>query len=189
MQAAGLDSARVSMASQSLLTTSCLHAWYEADSDVLHLEWRGRVTLSLAQTASIHLAQLALARRYTRILISTYHVQAVGNEVAGWLAPRLLPGLRLLGACHVAWVCSTSLDNVALAHSLSAGLTLPTRLFADMAPAEAWLRSTPDTPGEHPYIAAEASRVRRIVRAWQWQVLTALARHPFWPLTQEARCE
>jgi len=173
------------MASQSLLTTSCLHAWYEAGSDVLHLEWRGRVTLSAVQTASIQLAQLALARRYTRVLICTYHVQAVGYEVAGWLAPRLLPGVRLLGTTHLAWVCPTSLDGVALAQSLCAGLTLPTHLFADTPPAEEWLRSCPATPAERPYSATEATRVHRVVRAWQWKVLTSLSRHPLWPLIRD----
>jgi hypothetical protein len=186
MQSAGSGSVRFSRASQSLLSTCGLHAWHEADSDVLHLEWRGRVTRSLAQMASIQVAQLAIARRYPRILICTNHVQAVGNEVAGWLASRLLPGLCLLGAHHLAWVCAPSRDNVALAHSLSVGLTLPTRLFADTASAEAWLRSSPDTPVAHPYSATEARRVRRTVGAWQWQVLTALARHPFWPLIREA---
>lgn len=174
------------MPSHSLLTTPCLHAWHEADDDILHLDWQGRVTLSTVQVASVQVAQLALARRYAQVLICTRQVQAVAQEVATWLAPRLPLGLGVLGTHCLAWVCPVLREGATLAQSLSVGLPLVSRLFTDTAAAEGWLQSCPGQPAGYPQPTLDDARLRRLLGVWQWRVLGALARHPLWPLTQEA---
>jgi hypothetical protein len=176
------------MPSQSLFTSPCLHAWYEAAADILHLDWQGRITLSAVQVASVQVAQLALVRRYARVLICTRQVQAVGQEVAGWLALRLPLGLSLLGTHCLAWVCPVLREGTTLAQSLTAGLPLASRLFTDTAAAEGWLHSCSGQQAAHPAYpqpVLEDSRLRRLVGAWQWQVLKMLVRHPLWPLAEE----
>ncbi len=176
------------MPSRSLFSTPCLHAWHEAASDVLHLDWQGRVTLGAVQAASAQVAQLALARRYAHILICTRQVQAVGPEVAAWLAPRLRPGLSLLGAHCLAWVCPMAREGAALkalVQRLATELPLLSRLFIDAAAALAWLRSCPSEQGTYPQPVVDATRLRRIVGVWQWRILAALARNPGWLLASE----
>ena len=173
------------MPSQSLFTTPCLHAWYETAGDVLHLDWQGLLTLSATQSASMQVAQLALARRYARVLICTHQVRAIGPEVADWLALRLPPGLGLLGTHCLAWVCPVSPGGAVLARSLSAGLTLSSRLFMDTAAAVAWLQDCPSEHQRHPQPVVELTRLHRLLKVWQWQVISAMARNPSWLLATE----
>ena len=170
------------MPSQLLFVTSCLRASYKPSQNVLYLDWQGSLTLSAVQVASAQVAQLGLAQRYPRVLIGTQHVRAVGYDITNWLAPSILPGLCLLGASQVAWVYQDSLEGAALARCFSAGLTLLTCLFTDTALAVAWLTTQPSEQALWP--ASEATRLRRVVRVFQWKVLVQLAQHPLWLLAE-----
>jgi hypothetical protein len=184
-QLAVLGQAQFFMLSQSLVTTPCLHVWHDTAGDILHLDWQGRLTLSATQAASMQVAQLALARRYARVLICTLQVQAVGQDVADWLAPRLRPGLRLLGTHCLAWVCPVAPEGAALAQSLNTGLTLSSRLFIDTAAAVAWLQDCPREHQGYPQPVVESTRLNRLLKLWQWQVLTSMARSSSWLLSTE----
>lgn len=173
---------------QLVLETPCLRACHEAANDILFLEWQECVTLSAVQVASCQLAQLTAARPYRRVLVSTQHVGRIGREVPAWAVRSLLPGLRLMGVEHLAWVSSSSLEVLRLAdHLIRQFPTTQGSLFADVEHAVNWLRQQAAATLSPPAVArpaSEARRLHRVVQVVNWQVLTRLARHPLWPVVE-----
>jgi len=122
-----------------LSTTLGLCAHHDDAADILFLELQGHLTLAKAQAAGAQVVRLALARHYTRVIISTCQLSALEPAAFYWLRQVLAPGLQLLGVRKLAWVCQSAPAGLALVHSLLAGLPVVATLFNDLEHAANWL--------------------------------------------------
>ncbi len=130
---------------------------YDCTNQWLFLDWRGDLTLPLAQASCLAVAQCFLGQHYTRILNNNAGVTSMAPNVPTWLAKEFLPYLRLAGIQCVAWVYSPNLRVKCYTDAALQTLEAPVvNLFDDLESAFAWLRNARNFPNE-PVAQAGAS--------------------------------
>ena len=144
---------------QLLQETSNVSIYYDHANQWLFLDWRGDITLALAQDSCLAVAQRFLATSHTRVINSNTGVTSMDHDVPAWLAREFLPYLRLAGIKHVAWVYSPNLRVKCYTDAALYTLDAPVvNLFDDVESAFTWLRGAQNFPDETAHPPASPAR-------------------------------